>query len=157
MRFSDAGIASQTTAGWLGASRITHQEDPALLEAISHEFDRFVVQHGSELHRQVRDAHGCPNEREAACLWIVGERLFLRVIAHVQPKEIWARGRAWVRDKRSTRDLLVTEEAHDGIPLAEQLHQVGLEDHTDAMKQASCSMRADAELLADRAVTAVSG
>ena len=157
MRFSDAGIASQTTAGWLGASRITHQQDPALLEAISHEFDRFVVQHGFELHRQVRDAHGCPNEREAACLWIVGERLFLRVIAHVQPKEIWARSRAWVRDKRSTRDLLVTEEAYDSIPLAEQLHQVGLEDHTDAMKQASCSMRADAELLADRAVTAVSG
>src|SRR5260370_13359581 len=156
VRFGDAGIASQATAGWLGARGITHQEDPADLEAISRVRARCVGQHGFELHRQIRDSHGCWDKLEAACLRIVSERLFLRVIAKVQPIEIWSRSRAWVRDKRSTRDGVVAEETHDGMLLAEQLHQVGLEDHTDAMKQARCSMLADAELLTNPTVAAVS-
>src|SRR5438067_10097243 len=80
VRLCNAGSASQTTGGWLGASRIPHQEDPALLEAISHEFARFVGQQGFEPHRQLRDADGCPDKRQAASPWIVGEPLFLRII-----------------------------------------------------------------------------
>ncbi len=156
VRLGDTGIASQATAGRLGARSITHQEDLADLEAISHECDRFVGQHGFEQHRQIRDADRCSYELEAACLGIVGERLFLRVITHVQPEEVWSHRRACVRDKRSTRDGVVAEETHDGVSLAEQLHQVGLEDHTDAMKQAPCPMLADAELLTNPAVAAVS-
>src|SRR5207302_2992938 len=143
-------------AGWLGARSIPNQEDPADLEAISHECDRFVGQHGFELHRQIRDSHSCPDKLEAACLWIGSRRLFLRIITHIQPKEIWSRRRACVRDKCSTREGVVAEETHDCVLLAEQLHQVSLEDHTDAMKQARCSMLADAELLTNPAVAAVS-
>ena len=66
VRFGDTGIASQPAAGWLGARSISNQEDPADLEAISHERDRFVGQHGFELHRQIRDSHGCPDKLEAA-------------------------------------------------------------------------------------------
>src|SRR5947207_3802092 len=42
VRFSDASIASESTAGWLVASRITHQEDPDLLDAISHKLQSYV-------------------------------------------------------------------------------------------------------------------
>ena len=42
VRLGDPSSASQTTGRWLRASRVPYQEDPALLEAISHEFTRLI-------------------------------------------------------------------------------------------------------------------
>src|SRR5439155_12101908 len=90
-----------------------------------------------------------------ACLWIVSERLFLRIIGHVEPKEIRSRRRAWVRDQCCIRDGVVSDETHDCVSLAEQLHQVSLEDHTYGRPQA-LSMLTYTKLLTDPAMAAVS-
>src|SRR5262249_45393967 len=71
------------------------------------------------------------------------------------PKEIRSRRRAWIGNQRRIRDGVIRDKTHDGMSLAEQLHQVGLEDHADAMEQRAFSVPANTQQFPNATVCAV--